>query len=472
MENNLLSVVKSRVMSELTESIQRHQLFRDNVEVYHKFPYKERPMMGVVLRNTSSSRIKLSADDHAGTLKSHIALARAENHEGAFLDWVWEDFNNLTKLEEYEDLSSQVTGTNRFFNVSKQMISGYNNTKLATNSRQITVMLNGVQTIPEYVNGSSQIFSLTLPPPAGSTLNVSYYYNNLVPPGRYYIEISSSTEFIIDPFYVIKDEVVIEKTTGLEIDASLEHGNIYGNFDTIYTRKMRYSTKIYLEKNVDYSLAQDGTISFIGGYTLEKDTTLYASYRYVGDTLGPFTIPDPFHYNNEALPGILLCFNDQVTVGDKLVVLVYPDRESAAEVKSGHYQMSFEIDVFTRDPQQLAELTDHLISDIWGNIRQPLIDEGLTIEEMDPTGESEEPYDENTGDLYYKNSISLQMMTEWKKFVPFLVDLLDFDTKLYAYLTNKDYIITNQGRLLELFLVPNTAPLEVKYPKIGYARYF
>lgn len=472
MENNLLRVVKSRVMDELTQSIQRHQLYRDSVEVYHKFPYKERPMMGVVLRNASSSRIKLSPDDHAGTLKSHLALARAENYEGVFLDWVWEDANNLTKVQEDEDLSSQVTGTNRFFNVSRQMIAGFNNTNYADSVRQIRVLLDGVQIVPEYVDGFKKVFSLELPPSAGSTLTISYYYDNLVPPGRYYIEIISPTQFVIDPFYTVREEVVIRRTTGLELGASLDHGNIYGDLDRLYTKKNQFSTKIYLIKGEEYTLDQDGTITFIYPFALEKDTTLYANYRYIGDTLGPFTTPDPFHYNNTALSGVLLCFSDQITVGDKLVVIVYPKREPAAEMKSGHYEMAFEIDVFTRDPQQLAELTDHLISDIWGNRRQPLITEGLTIEEMDPTGESEEPYDENTGDLYYKNSISLQMMTEWKKFIPFLTEILDFDTKLYQYVTTKRYITTDQGRLFELMLKPNTATFEIKYPKIAYARYF
>jgi hypothetical protein len=470
MENNLLRVIKSRIMDELTWSIQRHQLFRDKVEVFHKFPYKERPMMGVVLKNASSSRIKLSADDHAGTLKSHVALARAENHEGNFLEWVWEDFNNLTKLQKNEDLSAQVTGDNRFFKVSKKpILSGLNNTNIADNFRQIIVFLNGTQVLPEFVDGKEGIFALSQAPTQGSTLIVSYYYSNIAPPGRYYITIISETQFIIDPFYLIKDEKVIERTTGLELSAQLQHSNIYGDFDILYFKKSEKSNKIYLEKNIDYILNEDGSIIFL--HPLEKDTTLYATYRYVGDPLGPFTIPDEFHYVNDAIPGVILSFSNQRVVNDKVVVLVYPQREPVASMKSGHYSMNFDIEIFARDPKQLSNLTDHIIEDIWCNRRQLLIDEGITIEEMDPSGEVEDSYDDNTGDLYYKNSINLQIMTEWKKFIPFLTEILDIDSKIYKYISAKDYIVTNQGKILELKLKANDIPFVVSYPRIGYPKY-
>lgn len=476
MENNLLRVVKSRIMDELTGSVQENQVYRDKVQVFHKFPYKERLQMGIVLKNASSSRVKLSPDDHAGVLKSHVMMAHAENFEGKFLDWVWEDFNNLTSYQKDEDLSSQISGTstvgtNRFFTISrKPILSGYNNTKIADNFRQITVNLNGQPVLPEFIDGADGVFSLPMAPSLGSQLTVSYYYSNLTPPGRYYIEIVSPTQFVIDPFYIVKDEKVIERTTGIETTAQLLNGNLYGDFDTLYTKKSNAGNKFYLEKGTDYTIDQNGLITFL--LPLEANTTLYATYRWVGDTMGLFDIPSDFHYVNTALPGIILSFSNQITVGDKAVIIVYPKREAAANMNSGHYKMVFDIEVVSRDPQQLADLTDHLISDIWGNRRLLLMDEGLTIEEMDPTGETEEPYDENTGDLYYKHGISLQIMTEWKKFIPFLTDIVDFDTKLYRYITTKDYIVTNQGRILELRIRPNSAPFEVAYPKIGYPRYF
>ena len=470
MENNLLRAVKYRIMDELRGSIQRHQLYRDKVTVYHKFPYTERPAMGVVIKNVSSNRIKLSPDDHAGTLKSHFALARAETKEGRFLDWIWEDYTNLTSYAENEDLSSQVTGTNRFFTVSNIPIcSGYNNTKIADNFRQVTLTLDGDRVLPEYVNGKEGVVALPIAPSAGSDLRVSYYYDNLTPPGRYYVEIVSPTEFVIDPFLIVREEKVISKTTGVETSANLANSDLYGDFDELYTLKTGFSNKIYLIKGQDYTIDTTGLITFLA--PLIQDTTLYANYRYVGAQMGPFEIPAPFHYINNALPGASLCFSNEVTVGDKMVIIVYPQREPAASVKSGHYEMSFDIEVFTRDPIQLSDLTDHIIEDIWGNRRLVLMDEGITINEFDPTGESEDPYDENTGDLYYKNALSLQLMTEWKKFIPFIIEILDYDEKIYRYLTSKDYVMTPDGKFLELRLKPNDKEFVVSYPRIGYPKY-
>jgi len=474
MENNLLSAVKLRLMDELRYAIEQHQVYRDKIQVYHKYPLKERPSMGVVLKNASSSRIKLSADDNAGTLKSHLTLAKAENKPSGCLDWVWEDAVHMTELQQDEDLSSQIQGTstygqNRFFYTSKKpIISGKNNTVVADNFRQVSLTLNGENVLAEFIDGKRGIVALPQAPVVGDSLKISYYYNNLTPPGRYYLEIISATQFVIDPFYQVRDEELIIDTTGLETTVSLAHGNLYGDFDVLYTMKTKFSNKIYLEKNIDYTITTAGVITFLN--PLPVGTTLYANYRWGGATMGPFDIPEPFHYNNTALPGVILAFSNQLDVGTRVVVLVYPQREPSAIIYSGHYKMVFEIDVFAKDPIQLPDLTDHLISEIWSNRRLPLISEGLTIEEMDPTGESEEVYDNNTGDLYYKNSITLQMMTEWKKFVPLSIELMDYDTKLYQYITTKKYVITNQNKVLEMKLVPWTVPFEVKYPKVGYAR--
>jgi hypothetical protein len=481
-ENNLLRVVKLRLMDELRDAVQQHQVYRDKVKVYHKFPFTERESIAVILRNASASRIKLSADDSAGTLKSHLALATAENKPSGCLNWVWEDSEHLTGIMIDEDLSSQIQGSstygqNRFFVTSKEIVAGANNTVPADNFRQITLTLNGQLVFAEYVDGQKKAIVLPMAPVVGDTLKVTYYYNNLTPPGRYYVDIVAPQQYVIDPLYQVRDEEVITRTTGTELTASLAHGGLYGDFDVLYTMKTRFSNKIYLKKSTtptptlddDYTITTAGVITFLR--PLPVDTTLYANYRWAGTTMGPFTIPKPFHYDNLALPGVVLSFSNQLEVGTKMVVLVYPQREPAAMVRSGHYQMSFEIDVIAKDPIQLPDLTDHLINELWSNRRLLLMDEGLTITDLDPTGESEEVYDNNTGDLYYKNSVNMQIMTEWKKFEPFKTEIMDFDTKLYQYVGQKDYIITNQNQVFELKLQPWSVPFVVEYPKTGYSRY-
>lgn len=476
MEINLLRSVKLRLMDELRYVVEKNEVYRDKCLIYHKFPYRERLQMGIVLRNASGQRQRLSADDHAGTHKSHLALARAENNEGRFLQWVWEDLNNLTSYQRNEDVSSQTRGTptfgeNRVFQVAKPMLAGPDNTAIADNFRQIEVTVNGVRVFSEFVDGAKKVFVLPQAPVLGATVLVSYYYSNLTPPGRYYITMATTDQFIIDPLYDVKRELVIEYTTGTELTATLAHGDLYVNFDKLYTVKMQHSEKLSLVRDIDYSIdLTTGVITFL--QPLPVGTTLYANYRWVGSRLGPFTVPKEYHYDDTALPGVILAFGNELNAGQKMVLIVYPKRVPCAQLFSGHYNMSFDVDVVCRDPIQLPELTDHIVNVLWSDRRLQLISEGLTLTAVEPGGESEDVYDSNTGDLYYKNSVSIQMMTEYKKFVPFLWDLEEYNMDINAAFKEQQYIVTNQGQMLDLKLVPNTVPFEVKYPVPGGPRYF
>jgi hypothetical protein len=477
MESKLLSTIKRRLFDELTDTLQKHANYRDKVKVFHKFPYKERPMMGVVLKNASGSRQRLSADDYAAEMSSHLALAAAKNKEGRVLKWVWEDQVNLVKFQKDEDLSSQlsgdtVNGTNRVFKVSKKpMVAGPFNTEIADNFGQVEITIDGNKTFAEYVNGSKGIVILEQAPPMGSVVLISYFYNNLTPPGRYYIEIVSPTQFVIDPIYVVKDEELITRTSGTELTAQTEFQNLLPDFDVLYTMKTRFSNKIPLERGVDYTITVDGVITFIN--PLPVSVTLYATYRWIGDELGPFNLPEgDFEYNNTALPGVIMSFGSERILGDKNVIIVYPKRETAAKVYSGHWTMTFDIDVVSRDTEQLPELTDHIINDLWSYKRLKLIMEGITMESLDPSGEVEDVYDENTGDQFYKHVLSLTLLTEWKKFEPFLTEIMDYDISLYPFVKTVDYVINKQGKILELHVVPNTKPFEVKYPEVGFVRYY
>jgi len=474
MDINLLTAVKRRIMYELRSAINEHLNFK-GTEVYHKFPYTERPDRGIVLRNTSSSRIKLSPDDFAYTLKSYVALARAENYGGKFMQWVWENREETTEFAEDEDLSSQITGTatngtNRFFYTThKPILAGYNNDVIANNFGQVTVKLNGQVVHAEFVDGTRGMIVLSMPPVVGDTLTVSYYYGIMSAAGRYYLQVTTPTQFVIDPLLQVRKEEVIETTTGTELSATLAHSGLYGDFDVLYLMKGTSEDKTELVRGTDYTITSGGVITFL--IPLPVGYSLFADYRYVVATMGPFTIPDPLHYDDTSIPGVVLCFNKQIEVGDKAVVIVYPERQLSASVYQGHYRMSFDIDVFSRHPEESSEMTDHLIHEIWGNRRMLLVDEGLTIEEMDQAGETEDVYDTNTGDMWYKQAINIQMMTEWKRYVPTLFDIQDFDTKMYAYVKTNQYVITPDNRVFDLRINPLQAEFEVKYPKSGYPRY-
>ena len=475
-ESKLLQNIKRRLFDELTDTLQQHSGYRDKVKAYHKFPYKERPMMGVVIKNVSASRQRLSSDDYATTMLSHVALANAETKEGRILKWVWEDEVHLTGYQKNEDVSSQLSGdtsfgTNRVFRLSrKSIVAGPFNTKIADNFAQVDVTVNGNRVFPEFIDGKKGIVILEQAPALGSTVLISYYYNNLTPPGRYYMEVVSKTQYVIDPLYVVKDEEVIIKTTGTETTAQLENHDLLPGFDVLYTKRYAYSNKTFLANGVDYTVNATGLITFINH--LPVGVTLYANYRWIGQELGPFDFPtEDYQYVNNVLPGVVLAFSSEKIIGDKNIIIVYPTREVSSKVYSGHWNMSVEIDVFVRDTQQLPELTDHIINDMWSRKRLALINEGITMESIDSAGESEEVYDENTGDMYYHNSVPMTLITEWKRFVPYLTEIMDFTMDINLRQPTKEYVVTKDGRILETKLVPYNKPYEVKYPEPGYVGY-
>lgn len=477
-DGDLLKIVKRRMFAELTDTVQKHSNYRDKVKVYHKFPYKERPMFGVVLKNASGGRMPLSADDYAATMSSHVGLARAKGYEGRLLKWVWEDELAVTKIVGNEDLSSQLSGTpsvgtNRVFTVAEgPIMAGQNTSNFADNFRQISVVLNGERTMAEFVDGEKGVIILPTAPPSDSSLTVSYWKKNIVPAGRYYLELISNDQFVVDPLYIVKKEEVISKATGTETTASLSHDNLLENYDYLYTKRYEASHNIYLERGTDYTIDTDGLITFLN--PLPAGTTLYANYRWIGDRLGPFDMPtNDFQYNNTALPGVVLAFGSERIVGDKNVIIVNPKREVSAKVYSGHFTMNFEVDVMSRDTVQLPELTDYIVFDMWSTKKVPLTLEGLTLESIEPTGEFEEVYDQNTGDQYYKNSVSIAIMTEWKRFIPYLSEIEDYTYDLTVVAAKQnDYMVTKDGRVLQTTLLPFDKPFEVKYPESGRVRYF
>jgi len=474
MKINLFESIKTRLFDELEDTIGKNSEYRDKVKIYHKFPYKERVQHGIVLKNMSFNRQKLSPDDFVGILRSHFALARAGNKSGEFLEWVWEDPHNLVKHFR-EDVSSQITGSNRMVQLSNKFLTkGPGNTELLSNFRQVKVFIDGVKSYAQEVDAVNGLVTLYTSPPAGARVEISYFYRNVAKPGRYYLEIvqdGPELKYVVNPLYSVKEEIVIANAKGSEIGGNLENQNIMVDQVILFMRKPGTDYSVRLIRDEEYTIDITGAITFIGGFSLEPHTNLIAYYRWIGEEIGPVKIPEDNRYDHETIKGAVLCFNNKVNLGDKVVLIVYPEREVAARVYGGHFNVSLDIEIFTRDTVQLPGMVDYIINDIWNNKRIPLISEGITIDELDSGGETEEVYDENTGDLYYKNSLNMAIISEWKKFVPVLFEVIDFDLSFSTlHIRSNEYVDIYQNRVvgMESKLYPKKEPFEVEYGKPGY----
>lgn len=235
-------------------------------------------------------------------------------------------------------------------------------------------------------------------------------------PGVYFMEILKAPEhaqefgtFILDPQYTVTDEPVLRFLSGIETEAQLQEVPLPG------TLRLWENGRILLVEGTDYTVDWDtGALTIL--QRMAPNTTLTADYRTAGPSIGPVE----YQWNisdSKTLPGVVLAFGKRGQVGDKVAVVVYQDRVDAALAYGGKTELSFEMDVISRDPNQMEEIVDHA----WMTflIRKPVLEyEGIEIVEQSDGGENEEAYDE-TGDENYSNaSISIQLRADWEIHVP------------------------------------------------------
>ncbi len=237
------------------------------------------------------------------------------------------------------------------------------------------------------------------------------------PPGVYYMEIlhvpTNASEYgfyAIDPLLTVTDEAVLQFSTGYEREAQLQ--NI----------PVKHTVRLWLNHREQLNEGRDFTVDYAsGGITLLKNfspnATLNGDYRYAIATIGPVQ----FQWNQadfKTLPGVVLAFGKRACVGDKVAVVVYPDRVEAANAYGGKFEMTFELEVISQDPIQMEEITDFAIMSLWG-IKKPQLElEGLEIIDISLGGEVEEQYDETADLMYYNATISLQMRADWEIHIP------------------------------------------------------
>jgi hypothetical protein len=144
---------------------------------------------------------------------------------------------------------------------------------------------------------------------------------------------------------------------------------------------------------------------------------LSVDYRYAGESVGPFPVPQDGS-NNTAIPGVVLAFGRRAEDGDIMLVVVGDVREASAREYGGRWEMSFDIDVMARDTAAQQEITDRTLMFFYAIARNRLSEEGIEITQVSMGGEAEEVYDETGDDYYFTASISLTVLTDWCLHVP------------------------------------------------------
>jgi hypothetical protein len=419
--------IKRRVVEELKGIFSEYPGL-SKFKVSDKFPYDERPQYGVVVKNVSGNSMPISSDNFIGTVVSHCFTASLKGKKSLIFDWVREDSANITKYE-MDDLSSQIDGSKRIFQLNFQPTSGEGNLDLATSPKQILAYVNG-NPIPVIDLKEKQVV-LNYAPAIGSKLVVEYHRRNLVQAGLYYFEVVEPNKIMIDTLLNF-DEIVIKEAKGNEISYQLPHFPIRQKTFEIFE-----NDRTVLREGIHYNVNLDtGLITWLinpddtNGTTLIKGANYRVFYRYQSNSIGPVDIQKQTLC--QALSGVVVAISNWVEVGDKQVVIVTDKREDAAQEYGGHFETSLSMDIYSRDPIQREIIADLLAVKIFGHLKPVFDSQGLMITNVSLNGESEDLYDENTDTVYYMAGIDINFNSDWRFYAPLLpkIKFLDIHIEL------------------------------------------
>lgn len=433
MYNFLINATKNRVILELKEVLSRHPAYKE-LEIFNRFPYTERIQEGVVVKNSSANRMPLSADNFQGTAYSLTTFAKHKYNKGLSIEWVKEDEAHLTSWMYRQDFSIQVpssyTGDSRLvINLDEHMLKGGRNLNYANGIRDIEVYVNNSRVVPSYVDGENKKVGISQVLP-NSKIEISYWVRNIAAPGVYQVEIVSGDpvlnnwEFMVDAL-LDKEDTLVAKAEGTETSFQTINRPIYQG--SLKLRENEYLMEELKEDNsnaetadymIDYAT---GIITMVKSpYPVLKNSVIRANYRVKGLTTGPFKIPNANYAHNKAIPGVILAFGRGISLKDKHYIVIHKEREIAALEYSGKWETSISLDVYAKDSVKVEEIIDITTSYLNTFRKEELDAEGIYLVDVSFGGESEEVFDDATGDLYYMGSVEYNFLTEWIMHKPVL----------------------------------------------------
>jgi hypothetical protein len=441
--NFLVNAAKKRIITELREHFAKHPRF-NKLEIVNRFPYDERIQQGIIVRNISAGRIPLSADNFQGNVYSYVNLANHNNAPGLSIQWVREDTRNLANWVVREDFSHQFENfpqENVTIILNDNFVKSNSELDFASHHRSVQVFVNNQKVIPKVVNGEARQIILPSKPCANAKVEVSYWSRNMAPAGIYQIEIVSGDpetrkfEFLVDPM-IEKKEVLLNSAKGDETSFRVNNGSpiFKGSFRIIENDTILKENEDYL---IDY---ETGIVTLMQNPPLLRGSKLTAIYRTRGLTMGPFKINEPYQADFTAIPGVVMCFGNATSIGDKHFVIITDKREINGLEYSGKWDLSVSLEVYAKDSFAIEEIVDLTTSALLFYRKEELDAEGIALVDVSFGGESEQIFDEATGDLYYNGSVDYQFMTEWILVKPLLRTVDGFNLEVLD-IVEKDEVI-------------------------------
>jgi hypothetical protein len=238
-------------------------------------------------------------------------------------------------------------------------------------------------------------------------------------PGVYFVDIKKLPddarnvpgEFTVEPILTVKGEPLILFSSSGDFEAQIPRENLYPG-----SVRLWLDNRKQLIRYTDYDIDEaSGAVTFL--QATPTGSNVHADYRYTTGVQGPFF----FHRdesNVDAIPGAVLAFGDRCQEGDSQAIVITDERTPVAQIYGGKYEISFDLIAFVRndakDRDKLSDYLIHSILDIQGN----LVNEGLELISISPSGENAEIYNQESDEYYYESNISFSLRVDWETWIP------------------------------------------------------
>jgi len=394
----ITNAIKKRLVLIFEDILKDHPMFRENVDVYTRFPDEERPKQAILVRSISGGNQKMGLGNFAGMNRSYCSLANFAGTNAASIEWVKTDVKNIDKL-----------GAPGFY-------------------------------IVRIKSGSSE---------------------------------TNKFKFDISPYYQVDDELLdIVAIRGSE-GASLDNTPINPGSETIFSHD-----GTQFRREFDYKIDNEkGEIIFLNPVKDEFDE-LFIDYQIIGDTTEEYDI-SMYEFNNTAIPGVLMAFGDRLKVGDEQVVIVEKEVREVSRVYTGRWTLSADIFVVAQDADTQERLADYVVTKMWSDWEESLIDDGIYIHDFSLGGETEDLEVEVAEEYNFTANLGMTLDVDWEIHKPILREVRSINiyygeqsfkdgltnAEVTAYENkqpNDDMIGTDHN--LGLRLIPSNTPMIVNPP--------
>lgn len=243
------------------------------------------------------------------------------------------------------------------------------------------------------------------------------------PPGVYIIDVKTVPDdargvpgqFMMEPVLTASDEALLI----FGDEAQLSRQDLYPGALRLWVDGRRP-----LIDGVDYTVDYaEGLVKFLRPVS---GSDVLADYRYKVPVQGPYYYKtDEADY--DSIPGAVIAFGDRHIAGDRLAVVVGQTRSEVADVHGGKFEVSFELVVFAKDPEDRERLGDYVVASVLERQNQLGFD-GLELLDVAPGGESEEVYVAEIDDYYYDGAVNISIRVDWETYTPLPIEIYRAET--------------------------------------------